>query len=77
MSFIGIEESYNRIKNIVNNTPVLTSRSLNSILQAEVYLKCENFQRVGAFKFRGAYNALFLLSKEEINRLFRSLTRMK
>ena len=68
MSFIGIEESYNRIKNIVNNTPVLTSRSLNSLVQAEVYLKCENFQRVGAFKFRGAYNALCLLSKEEKKR---------
>jgi len=68
MSFIGIEESYNRIKDVVNNTPVLTSRSLNSLVQAEVYLKCENFQRVGAFKFRGAHNALSLLSKEEKNR---------
>jgi len=68
MSFIGIEESYNRIKNIVNNTPVLTSRSLNSLVQADVYLKCENFQRVGAFKFRGAYNALCLLSKKEKKR---------
>ena len=65
MSFIGIEESYNRIKNFVNNTPIMTSRSLNSLVQAEVYLKCENFQRVGAFKFRGAFNALNLLSKEE------------
>ncbi len=65
MSFIGIEESYNRIKNVVNNTPVMTSRSLNSLVQAEVYLKCENFQRVGSFKFRGAYNALSLFSDEE------------
>jgi len=68
MSFNGIEESYNRIKNIVNNTPVMTSRSLNSLVQAEVYLKCENFQRVGAFKFRGAYNALSLFTEKEKKR---------
>jgi threonine dehydratase len=68
MSFSGIEESYRRIKNIVNNTPVMASRSLNSLLQAEIYFKCENFQRVGAFKFRGAYNALRLLTEEEKKR---------
>lgn len=68
MSFIGIEESYSRIKNIVNNTPVMTSRSLNTLVQAKIYLKCENFQRVGAFKFRGAYNALSLLTEEEKKR---------
>ncbi|MFX0059873.1 MAG: pyridoxal-phosphate dependent enzyme [Candidatus Hodarchaeota archaeon] len=65
MSFEGIEEAYDRIKNIVNKTPVMTSRSLNKITGAYVYLKCENFQRVGAFKFRGAYNALSQLSDEE------------
>jgi threonine dehydratase len=65
MSFNGIEEAYIRIKNVVNNTPVMTSRSLNSHVEAEVYLKCENFQRVGAFKFRGAYNALSLFTEEE------------
>ncbi|MHA2180861.1 MAG: pyridoxal-phosphate dependent enzyme [Promethearchaeota archaeon] len=65
MSFNGIKEAYNRIKNVVNTTPVMTSRSLNSLIETEVYLKCENFQRVGAFKFRGAYNALSLFTEEE------------
>jgi threonine dehydratase len=68
MSFTGIEEAFGRIKNKVNKTPVMTSRSLNSLLQAEVYFKCENFQRVGAFKFRGAYNALSLLTEKEKKR---------
>jgi threonine dehydratase len=43
----------------------MQSRKLNSKLNAEIYFKCENFQRVGAFKFRGAYNALSLLAEEE------------
>jgi threo-3-hydroxy-L-aspartate ammonia-lyase len=54
-----------RLAGIVNRTPVVTSRSLNQQLGAEVYFKCENFQRVGAFKFRGAYNAISQLSREE------------
>lgn len=68
MSFKGIENAYKRISNAVNKTPVMTSRTLNKILRADVFLKCENFQRVGAFKFRGAYNALSLLSDEEKKR---------
>ena len=54
-----------RIKNTANRTPVLNSRTLNKITGSEVLLKCENFQRAGAFKFRGAYNAISRLSKEE------------
>ncbi|MFX1313031.1 MAG: threonine/serine dehydratase [Promethearchaeota archaeon] len=65
MSFKGIEETFIRIQNVVNKTPVLTSRTLNKLVDASVFLKCENFQRMGAFKFRGAYNALSLLSPEE------------
>jgi len=65
MSFQGIEEAYNRIGNIVNKTPVMTSRTLNLLLKANIFFKCENFQRVGAFKFRGAYNALCLLSDRQ------------
>ncbi|MFX1570534.1 MAG: threonine/serine dehydratase [Promethearchaeota archaeon] len=65
MSFQGIEEAHNRIKNIVNKTPVMTSRTLNKLVKASIYFKCENFQRVGAFKFRGAYNALSLLSENK------------
>lgn len=68
MSFQGIEEASMKISGAANKTPIMTSRTLNSKLQAEIYFKCENFQRVGAFKFRGAYNALSLLSKEDKKR---------
>ncbi len=46
-------------------TPIMTSRTLNRRISAEAYLKCENFQRVGAFKFRGAYNAISRLTEQE------------
>ncbi|MHA2006108.1 MAG: threonine ammonia-lyase [Promethearchaeota archaeon] len=68
MSFQGITEAYKRISGTVNKTPVMSSRTLNSMLKAKIKFKCENFQRVGAFKFRGAYNALSLLTREEKNR---------
>lgn len=54
-----------RLEGVANYTPVLTSRTLDRRLGASVFLKCENFQRVGAFKFRGAYNAIAQLSPEE------------
>ncbi len=54
-----------RLQGIANRTPVLTSRTLNELCGCSVFLKCENFQRVGAFKFRGAYHALSRLSPEE------------
>jgi len=47
-----------RIAGVAHRTPVLTSRTANAELGADVFFKCENFQRMGAFKFRGAYNAL-------------------
>ena len=65
MSFQGIKEAHSRISGIASKTAVMTSRTLNSLVNADIYFKCENFQRVGAFKFRGALNALSLLSKEE------------
>ena len=49
-------------------TPVMTSRTLDRSAGAKVYLKCENYQRVGAFKFRGAYNAMARLSEEDVRR---------
>ncbi|MCP4421110.1 MAG: pyridoxal-phosphate dependent enzyme [Chloroflexi bacterium] len=54
-----------RIQTIANKTPVLTSRTLNQKTGQQIYLKCENFQRVGAFKFRGAYNAVSQLSQAQ------------
>lgn len=60
-NFSDIEEAAARIKPYANRTPVLTSRSLNEMVGGELYFKCENFQRAGAFKFRGACNAVFSL----------------
>ncbi|TXT60710.1 MAG: L-threo-3-hydroxyaspartate ammonia-lyase [Promethearchaeota archaeon] len=68
VNFKKVKEAYQRIKDIANKTPVCTSRTLNRRIKAEVFLKCENLQRMGAFKFRGAYNALSQLNKEEKSR---------
>jgi threonine dehydratase len=54
-----------RIKPYAHRTPVLTCTSLNALVEAELFCKCENFQKVGAFKFRGACNAVFSLSDAE------------
>ncbi|HIE1082432.1 TPA: threo-3-hydroxy-L-aspartate ammonia-lyase [Acinetobacter baumannii] len=54
-----------RIKDFINKTPVLTSRTVNNEFEAEVFFKCENFQRVGAFKFRGAMNALLQFNENQ------------
>jgi threonine dehydratase len=55
-----------RIKNYIHRTPVLTSEQINKITGADIYFKCENFQKVGAFKSRGACNAVFSLSEEQL-----------
>ena len=60
-----IREAAQRIKLYIHRTPVLTNESLNQLVDAQVYLKCENLQKVGAFKFRGACNAVFSLNDEE------------
>ncbi|HMR98177.1 MAG TPA: pyridoxal-phosphate dependent enzyme [Anaerolineales bacterium] len=60
-----IHEAAERIKPYAHRTPVMTNESLNQRVGAQVFLKCENFQKVGAFKFRGACNAVFSLSDEE------------
>jgi threonine dehydratase len=57
-----VQDAAARLRGVAHVTPVMTSRFLNDCLGAEVFLKCENFQRVGAFKFRGAYNAMSRLS---------------
>ncbi len=60
-----IRAAAERLRGVAHRTPVLRSRTLDARVGAQVFLKCESFQRVGAFKFRGAYNALASLSKEE------------
>lgn len=47
---------------VAHKTPVLTSKTVDQLVKSEVFFKCENFQRTGSFKFRGAYNALAQLS---------------
>lgn len=54
-----------RIERFINHTPVLTSTQLNGIFECELFLKCENFQKTGAFKFRGATNAILSLETKE------------
>ena len=57
-TFEDVLDAAERIEGVANRTPVLTSRSANEDVGAELFFKCENLQRVGAFKFRGAFNAL-------------------
>ena len=60
-----VEAAAKRLAGIAHRTPVLTSRTVNSRTNSRVFFKCENFQRTGSFKFRGAYNALSQLSEEQ------------
>lgn len=61
-------ECHNRIKPYIHNTPVMSSQQLNSISGTELLFKCENFQRMGAFKMRGATNAILQLTDEQKSR---------
>ncbi len=63
--FRRLEEAYKRLRDVANVTPVMTSRTLDVMTGNACFLKCENFQRTGTFKFRGAYNALSNLSLRE------------
>lgn len=63
-----IIKAHERIKGQIHKTPVLTSILLNEIFGAELFFKCENFQKVGAFKFRGASNAILSLPDSEIEK---------
>src|SRR5687767_1374600 len=68
LTFADIEAAAARLKGVAHRTPVITSRSLNATVGATVYLKAENLQRMGAFKFRGGYNAVHSLSDDERSR---------
>lgn len=67
-SFDDVVEAHERIKPYIHRTPVLTSSYLNELTGAELFFKCENFQKAGAFKVRGASNAVFGLSDEQAER---------
>lgn len=63
-----IRAAHQRIRPYIHITAVLTCTALNRMIEAKLFLKCENFQKVGAFKFRGACNTIFSLSDQEASR---------
>ncbi|MGW1372918.1 threo-3-hydroxy-L-aspartate ammonia-lyase [Streptomyces sp. NPDC002446] len=68
VTFNDVRDAARRLAGVAHRTPVLRSRTLDALVGTEVHLKCENFQRVGAFKFRGAYNALSRLTPDQLAR---------
>ncbi|MGW2638890.1 pyridoxal-phosphate dependent enzyme [Streptomyces sp. NPDC001348] len=66
VTLYDVQDAAARIKGVAHRTPVLRSRTLDRLAGAEVFVKCENLQRVGAFKFRGAYNAASRLAPEHL-----------
>ena len=66
--FTDIEQAHLVVQKYAHRTPVLTSTGINKITGGELFFKCENFQKVGAFKFRGACNAVFSLSGEKVRK---------
>jgi threonine dehydratase len=64
----SIKTTWQRLSNIVKQTPVLTSQTLDEITKAKLFFKCENFQKAGAFKFRGASSALLHITDEQASR---------
>ena len=67
-TYPDILKAHEVIKSIASRTPVLTSQQVNDRTQAQVFFKCENFQKVGAFKFRGGCHAVMSLSEEDAQR---------
>ncbi len=68
LQFSAIQEAHQRIRDKINRTPVMTSTSLDAATEAKLFFKCENFQKTGSFKFRGASNAILSLADEQLRR---------
>jgi threonine dehydratase len=68
VSYADVASAAERIAGHAHRTPVMTSRTVDERTGAQVFFKCENFQRMGAFKFRGAYNAMSRLAPDERKR---------
>jgi threo-3-hydroxy-L-aspartate ammonia-lyase len=68
VTYEDVAAAHERIKGVARRTPVLTSSTADALIGARLFFKCENLQRMGAFKFRGAYNALSQLTPEERKR---------
>jgi threonine dehydratase len=65
ISFDDVVAAHERLRGVAHRTPVLTSTTANALTGAQLFFKCENFQRMGAFKFRGAYNAIAQFTPEQ------------
>lgn len=63
-----IQEAHNRISPYIHRTPILTSSTINALSGADLYFKCENFQKIGAFKIRGGMNASLSLTREQLSK---------
>src|SRR5438045_4312291 len=68
VTYEDVAAAHERIKGVVHRTPVLSSATADALIGAKLFFKCENLQRMGAFKFRGAYNALSRLDAERKKR---------
>lgn len=64
----AIEAAANRIAPYIHNTPIMTCKSINELYGLDLYFKCENFQKIGAFKIRGGMNASLQLTKEQLEK---------
>ncbi len=64
----SIEAAANRIEPYIHNTPIMTCKSINELYGLDLYFKCENFQKIGAFKIRGGMNASLQLTKEQLEK---------
>jgi threonine dehydratase len=66
ITFQDIEQAHQRISPYIHRTPVLTNSTINQMVGAELFFKCENFQKIGAFKIRGGMNASLTLSADQL-----------
>ena len=66
VNYTDIESAHHRISNFIHNTPILTCENINLDSNANLFFKCDNFQKTGSFKIRGATNTILQLSKEQL-----------
>jgi len=67
VNFNHIKSAHDRISNYIHNTPVLTCENINEETKSSIFFKCDNFQKTGSFKIRGATNKILQLSKEQLD----------
>ena len=65
VNYQEIEKAYNRISNYATKTPLLSSDLLNKEISSNIFIKAENLQKIGAFKFRGAMNSILKLNDDK------------